>query len=477
MAVTITKISGIGGNPPTGIQVEGTASGCEKVYVTVSCSTDPVVPIDIPTGGNHPWSVTYKNSMGCSCGDLVTASASCTLGFPAGDTKTVTLPLNCDPPCCDEVTIAIDTRLLPCIPEGGGSVSVQFSAALLPAGCPGGTFEWKVTNLTTGVVPQQFSLGGPTFSYPFPVAATYKVNVRVQQATTCDDPVLTNSVTFKIDPCTPCSVIVSGPTLTPCTDGPPTPLQAYTATTTPAFAGPYTWEVRDTAAPATTPPLSPTPITGGTTFSFAFPGPGTYKVTVSLQTNGCANPTAADSLIVTVPPCTMTPTPTTTTPTTTTPTTTTPTTTTPTTTTPTTTTPTPTTTPGGGFSLCCFLIWWWGISHLVAGSLLYFGLWWGGLISAAVATIVLVIWIAVCCWPCALTFWRCCTLLRWIVMFNDALVVILFAFFALASGGIPVVLLVFGLVSAVVRMMMSASNCGAIPNIFDPTTWPPCRCP
>ncbi len=50
MAVTITKISGIGGNPPTGIQVEGTASGCEKVYVTVSCSTDPVVPIDIPTG-------------------------------------------------------------------------------------------------------------------------------------------------------------------------------------------------------------------------------------------------------------------------------------------------------------------------------------------------------------------------------------------------------------------------------------------
>jgi hypothetical protein len=40
-----------------------------------------------------------------------------------------------------------------------------------------------------------------------------------------------------------------------------------------------------------------------------------------------------------------------------------------------------------------------------------------------------------------------------------------------------VVLLVFGLVSALLRIIMSASSCGGIPNIFDPTTWPTCRCP
>ena len=109
--------------------------------------------------------------------------------------------------------------------------------------------------------------------------------------------------------------------------------------------------------------------------------------------------------------------------------------------------------------------------------MLYFGLWWAGLISAIIATIVLVIWIAVCCWPCAMTFWKCCTLLKWVVMFNDALVVILFAAYALASSGNAVVLLVFGLVSTLVRIIMSASKCGGIPNIFDPTTWPPCKCP
>ncbi len=140
-------------------------------------------------------------------------------------------------------------------------------------------------------------------------------------------------------------------------------------------------------------------------------------------------------------------------------------------------TPTPTPIPGGGFSLCCILIWWWGISHAVAGSLLYFGLWVGGIISAAIATIVLAIWIGVCCWPCALRFWQCCTLLKWVIMFNDALVVTLFGMYALGAAGNPWVLVAFGLVSTLCRAAMSASKCGTIPNIFDPTTWPPCRCP
>ena len=140
-------------------------------------------------------------------------------------------------------------------------------------------------------------------------------------------------------------------------------------------------------------------------------------------------------------------------------------------------TPPPPPPPSGGFDLCCFLIWWWGLSHLVTGSLLYFGLWVAGIISAAIATIVLAIWIGVCCWPCALRFWQCCTLLKWVIMFNDALVVTLFGIYALGGAGNPWVLAAFGLVSTLCRAAMSASKCGTIPNIFDPTTWPPCRCP
>jgi len=69
MPLTITKVTGIGisGSPPTPalIQVEGTVSGCETVYVTVSCSDEPVEPgIQILTGGVQPWSIAYKNTAG-----------------------------------------------------------------------------------------------------------------------------------------------------------------------------------------------------------------------------------------------------------------------------------------------------------------------------------------------------------------------------------------------------------------------------
>ncbi len=62
-------------------------------------------------------------------------------------------------------------------------------------------------------------------------------------------------------------------------------------------------------------------------------------------------------------------------------------------------------------------------------------------------------------------------------MFNDVLVVTLFALYAIIGAGNVYVVATFGAVSTVLRIVMSASKCGAIPNIFDPTTWPPCRCP
>jgi hypothetical protein len=459
MTVKITKITGIGGNPPQYIRVEGEVDGCEALKVTTGC-TQGVWLCPISVGGHSPWSLEVPNDSNCSCGSSVDVWAVCSLGAPADAKIKATLsPTNltliCDPPppagCCDEVTITIDTKPLPCYPVKGGTVSVQFSAALSPKGCTGGPFEWKVTNLST--VPQSviqpFTPGAAIFSYPFAGAGTYKVNVKVQQAGTCDDPLLTHSVTFTINPCTPCSVVVKGPQQTPCTDGAPTSQQTYTATTSSPFAGSYTWEVRNTLTSQLVYQGN-----GGASFDFPFPGPGTYKVGVSLVTNGCDTASVSDSIVVNVPPCTSPPT-----------------------TTGHTTDPTPPpTTSDSGFSLCSFLLWLWAILHLAGGSLLYFGLWIPAIIVCAAATIALGIWIGVCCWPCGRTFWRCCALLQWVAMINNVLVAILFGLFVLHIPGVSGVLFAFGLVSTVVWIAMSASNCGSIPNIFDPRTWPPYHC-
>lgn len=200
--------------------------------------------------------------------------------------------------CCDEVTLTMVSQPVPCLPVGGGAATVQFSAQLSPGGCTG-PFEWKVTDLGTNAVLLPFTAGGPTFSHAFGAPGTYKVNVRVQQDGDCDDPVLTDSITFSVGACSPCAVSVSGPQQTACTDGAPTAALTYTATTTGNFAGPFTWEVRK--LPAMQPLVQST---GGNAFSFAFPGPGTYEINVSIQTQGCTNPTASSSVSVVVPRCT-----------------------------------------------------------------------------------------------------------------------------------------------------------------------------
>ena len=89
MSITITKVTGIGGNPPTQIQIEGTISNCENGFVAISeCSSQTVVPIDFNTAtpipgspGTRSWSLIYTNDRGCHCGDEIKVAASCTLGM------------------------------------------------------------------------------------------------------------------------------------------------------------------------------------------------------------------------------------------------------------------------------------------------------------------------------------------------------------------------------------------------------------
>jgi hypothetical protein len=141
-------------------------------------------------------------------------------------------------------------------------------------------------------------------------------------------------------------------------------------------------------------------------------------------------------------------------------------------------------------TLCCFLIGAWTVLTIVFGLLAYYSVYsyWpvGTIIFIAVgvlATLALGFWIGLCCWPCALTFWRCCVFLQWQFIAASITASILGILHFLCNY-IPVLCgngLVLGLYSGYVVVLFgvlsATASCGRLPNPFDPRTWPPCCCP
>lgn len=127
------------------------------------------------------------------------------------------------------------------------------------------------------------------------------------------------------------------------------------------------------------------------------------------------------------------------------------------------------------FSPCGVLILAWGVLHLVTGAFLYFEFWWGALVSGILATIALAIWIALCCWPCALKFWSCCCFLQWQYIFNFLLTSVLFGLFAFVAPGNMVVLAVFPLATAGFSALLGKAGCTP-PTPTMPSTWPSGKC-
>jgi hypothetical protein len=359
------------------------------------------------------------------------------------------------PPCpitCHDVMVT-HAGGNPCM-RMGQPVTVTFTASFLPL-MPAytGPVNWQVRDrVTLNVLPLPLPAPtGPSLTFTFPQKGSYEVTATMMQPSPpCSGPLPSFTDPIDIVDCDCQSIIggAGGIQVTPmsgCT------FAFQVQVNNPSGATlTYTWDFGDGSGPQV---LGPNPTH---TYPMGTTGKKTVTVTVTSSDPNCADRRASIDVDVN---CTTTPT----TPTT------------PTTTPPLTTPPT-TPTGGGGFDLCCFLIWWWGISHWVAGSLLYFGFWIAGIICSAIATVLLVIWILACCWPC-LQFGRCCTLFRWVVMFNDVLVGTLFALYALVWAGNPWVLAAFGAVSTLMRILMGILNCGGIPNIFSPPTYPPCRCP
>lgn len=154
------------------------------------------------------------------------------------------------------------------------------------------------------------------------------------------------------------------------------------------------------------------------------------------------------------------------------------------------TTSTTPTTPTSSFSWCCVLIYTWLVLTVVFNLMLFYGLysvWPVGtiifIVVGALATIAFILWVALCCWPCILTFWRCCVFWQWqfvVVSISVAIMGLLQAvgsYVPVLSGNGLVLAIYSGYVLVLVGVLSAIGGCGRLPNPLDPRTWPPCCCP
>ena len=147
--------------------------------------------------------------------------------------------------------------------------------------------------------------------------------------------------------------------------------------------------------------------------------------------------------------------------------------------------------PSTSSTLCCFLIGAWTVLSIAFSLMLFYRVysyWPVGtiifIVVGGLATVALGVWIALCCWPCALTFWRCCVFLQWQFVMASISATIMGILQFLCSRGVSVVcgdqtiLFIYtGYIVALFALLSSIASCGRLPNPFDPRTWPPCCCP
>src|SRR5882724_7746200 len=120
------------GIPPF-LRVSGTITGCPPqsagslptVSIATSC-TGEVHGVSVTAAGT--WVHEFPNPEHCACDSLSSVTVTCD-NDPTCTRIFTSVKLQCDeritpPECCDEVTLVRDTDPLPCIPAGGGPVSV-----------------------------------------------------------------------------------------------------------------------------------------------------------------------------------------------------------------------------------------------------------------------------------------------------------------------------------------------------------------
>ncbi|MHC4643817.1 MAG: PKD domain-containing protein, partial [Planctomycetota bacterium] len=129
---------------------------------------------------------------------------------------------------------------------------------------------------------------------------------------------------------------------------------------------------------------------------------------------------------------------------------------------------------GGGFNWCSLWLWLWIFSLLTATILVAMGIYYGAFVYIAYL-VFLALWVAMCCWPCARTPWRCCGFLQWHFIALTWLEVVLPI---LGLAGYPTAWVEFAIVTVLLVLIwiaLGTANC-RIPVPFLPGTYPGPRC-
>ena len=600
--VTITSLTPVNvvGGVPGGFTVEGTVTGCEILYVTSSCSDKPA-EYEPPTGATHTWSVHLDNGKGCVCGQPITVTASCVLGFPEDDSKAFPLQIVCDScPTISPPTVTVGG----CV---GGNRQVTLSAQVTVSGGTPAAVYWDFGDGTFGQ-PTSVAAGPPstvsaTHAYPPPGPYTAKLMVFMPsgcpaqqvvvgplQPCTCPPGEYLDSATGNCVAC-PTTLTLQAPSVTGCAGGPggASATAGFTAAPPPGMtASQYLWSVTapggkkadrastspsvDTtsgwtgpgatsggavdlsqpgaysvavtaklagdAAPCSpvagqpfqvgpcacpqkhvdptkewsvtniTAPFGPSTFetvtcdTATVTIDFALDkgafsdtdlryqwdfgdgatagplaGPAgakqthtftnvgqtkTYTVVVTVSVPGSTCPPVTRQMQLTVPACPPGPDP----------------------------GPEPEPEPEvdkpGRVSLCDVLLGLWLALFVAAGIAFYFNANKVGIALLILWALAFAVWIAVCCWPCARTFWRCCTLLQWLLLATLWLLQI-FAVIAIVAKIlswlgfgfpalnplVPAIYTFLGL--TLLALLLSSARC-RFPNPWNPKDWPGSRC-
>jgi hypothetical protein len=448
----------------------------------------PLVPAGpvINTGG---WSTPHTLTTTHNYAATPSASYTAQIFSRSTDCKPVTATVSpqCSASYCPTVTLTAGTPG-PCVNSARsvtwtaqvGNVPTMFGAAL----------AWQLPGSSTPVIAQGiFANGTYTQTVDYPASATqpttYSNNaVSVTAPIGCGG---SAPVPIVIDPCPSAPLCPPGspldstiPKITefPCDSAGSRPV-TVTVKVNPGWAiASIDWSWDGGAASMRLPGLtSPSQVLSGgvthTVVATAWLAPPNdqchYSVSFDVPVTVCGTPP------VTTPPVTTPPV------------------TTPPVTTPPLTTPPPP--PPSGFSWCCFLIVGWAIINAIFAVLLYFNLqsvWPVGtivvIVVGAIATVLLVIWLFLCCWPCILKFWSCCELWQWQFISASWAATLLGVFRALCGWGVTflcgpdpqqaqLVLGIYaGYVVALFALLSVIGSCGRLPNPFDPRTWPPCCC-
>ena len=305
MAVTITRVTKIGGNPPTHFTVEGTVTGCETLQVGSTC-TNHMMPVPIPTGGYNTWKIDLPNDT-CDCGStvatMVTITAYCGLGTPGETSAWITLPV-CD--TCPTLNITAD-------PPGqcvNGKRSVTFHASVNGVPASGAVLQWSFPNstqpsTTAFLVTSNGPLPDQTVEYAANTAGslTRTAILQIIFPPNCPQaPAPPASVTVTIDSCPSCCprMELNPPTVTGCAPGSTVASFSGVLTVpttggcTPVTPSSYTWTLdgpggqyqRTTSSPNTDTSMPWTDVASQNPAAVQFPSSGSYSIGVTAHIPG-----------------------------------------------------------------------------------------------------------------------------------------------------------------------------------------------